>query len=50
MGTRKRPFEWLFLIHDFLTLRVAKLCECGDFLLTNYSYIMYNYFNGRTVV
>ena len=32
MGIRKRPFEWLFLILKFLTLRVAKLCECGDFL------------------
>ena len=24
-----------FTIHDFLTLRVAKLCECGDFLVVS---------------
>nr|DAY23771.1 MAG TPA: hypothetical protein [Caudoviricetes sp.] len=31
MSTRKRPFEWLFLIQDFPTFSVGKL-GCRDFL------------------
>ncbi|CEY00649.1 Uncharacterised protein [Streptococcus pneumoniae] len=33
MGIRKRPFEWLFLIHDFLTLKVWRWRVWGFFYL-----------------
>ena len=35
MGIREQPFEWLFLIDDFLTPENLAVGECGDFFIFN---------------